>query len=186
MRKKHVVLAIAALTLVSLSGCHKDKPVQTEPAPLETIAPDDVQRAENDINDKLDDSTNNDLEIEGYLAGPDGKVLSGDEAIAYEEEMVYGIKHDDNKSETTSESEGDSAGGMADQNNTSNNETGSGTELKAETENGSETSAGEESRPDVDVASDQREFTAQEYEEMQKEIDEWTYQEAIKRMGRQQ
>lgn len=38
MRRNHIILILAALTLVCLSGCHKDKPVETQ-APLETIAP---------------------------------------------------------------------------------------------------------------------------------------------------
>lgn len=37
MKKKHLII-LAALTIYCLSGCHKDKPVETQ-APLETIAP---------------------------------------------------------------------------------------------------------------------------------------------------
>ena len=36
MKKRNVYLILGALTLTCLSGCHKDKPVETQ-APLETI-----------------------------------------------------------------------------------------------------------------------------------------------------
>lgn len=50
MRKKHLIL-LTALTLVCLSGCHKDKPVESQ-APLETIAPETTSET---ISDKLDE-----------------------------------------------------------------------------------------------------------------------------------
>ena len=57
MKKKHLII-LAALTLSCLSGCHKDKPVETQ-APLETIAPE--TQAES-TGDKLD-GTSADIEI---------------------------------------------------------------------------------------------------------------------------
>lgn len=50
MRKRHLII-LAALTLACLSGCHKDKPVETQ-APLETIAPETTSET---ISDKLDE-----------------------------------------------------------------------------------------------------------------------------------
>lgn len=50
MRKRHLII-LAALTLVCLSGCHKDKPVESQ-APLETIAPETTSET---ISDKLDE-----------------------------------------------------------------------------------------------------------------------------------
>ena len=38
MKKRHLITTIAALSILCLSGCHKDKPVESQ-APLETIAP---------------------------------------------------------------------------------------------------------------------------------------------------
>ncbi len=38
MKKRHLIITIAALSLLCLSGCHKDKPVESQ-APLETIQP---------------------------------------------------------------------------------------------------------------------------------------------------
>lgn len=50
MRKRHLII-LAALTLACLSGCHKDKPVESQ-APLETIAPETTSET---ISDKLDE-----------------------------------------------------------------------------------------------------------------------------------
>lgn len=50
MRKRHLII-LAALVLTCLSGCHKDKPVESQ-APLETIAPETTSET---ISDKLDE-----------------------------------------------------------------------------------------------------------------------------------
>lgn len=50
MRKRHLIILVA-LTLACLSGCHKDKPVESQ-APLETIAPETTSET---ISDKLDE-----------------------------------------------------------------------------------------------------------------------------------
>lgn len=69
MRKKQLFI-ITALALTCLSGCHKDKPVESQ-APLETIQPDTTSET---ISDKLDDQADT-LEIHGLAIDPDGKVL---------------------------------------------------------------------------------------------------------------
>lgn len=51
MKKRHLIITIAALSLLCLSGCHKDKPVESQ-APLETIAPETTSET---ISDKLDE-----------------------------------------------------------------------------------------------------------------------------------
>lgn len=51
MRKKNVYLILSLLVLACLSGCHKDKPVESQ-APLETIAPETTSET---ISDKLDE-----------------------------------------------------------------------------------------------------------------------------------
>lgn len=58
MGKKSLIFTIAALSLICLSGCHKDKPV-TKTEPLETIAPETQSET---ISDKLDE-TSADIEI---------------------------------------------------------------------------------------------------------------------------
>lgn len=150
MKKKHLII-LAALTLCCLSGCHKDKPVESQ-APLETIAPE--TKAES-TGDKLDE-TGAEIEIspiKNYTVTPDGKVLSGEEADEYVQKEILGLD-DESDSDSTESS-------------------GSENESEAETQTLSE----------EQIAADQRDFTPEEYEQMQKEIDDWTYQEALKRMG---
>lgn len=81
MKKKHLIITIAVLSILSLSGCHKDKPVESQ-APLETIAPETTAES---TGDKLDE-TSADIEIspiKNYTVTPDGNVLSGEEANEY-------------------------------------------------------------------------------------------------------
>ena len=89
MGKKSLIFTIAALSLICLSGCHKDKPV-TKTEPLETIAPETQSET---ISDKLDDTTA-DIEIspiKNYTVTPDGKVLSGEEANEYIQKEILGL-----------------------------------------------------------------------------------------------
>ena len=148
MRRNYIVLILAALTVCCLSGCHKDKPVESQ-APLETIAPE--TQAES-TGDKLDE-TSADIEIspiKNYTVTPDGKVLSGEEADEYIQKEILGLD-DESDSDSTESS-------------------GSENESEAETEN--------ETLSEEQIAADQQDFTPEEYEQMQKEIDDWTYQEA--------
>ena len=70
MKKRHLIL-LTALTLVCLSGCHKDKPVESQ-APLETIAPETTSET---ISDKLDDNSDSlDIQI-----SPEPKAVGIDE-----------------------------------------------------------------------------------------------------------
>ena len=71
MRKIHLIITIAALSILSLSGCHKDKPVESQ-APLETIAPETTSET---ISDKLDDNSDSlDIQI-----SPEPKAVGIDE-----------------------------------------------------------------------------------------------------------
>lgn len=152
MKKKHLII-LAALTISCLSGCHKDKPVESQ-APLETIAPETKSEP---TGDKLDE-TSADIEIspiKNYTVTPDGKVLSGEEADEYVQKEILGLD-DESDSDSTESS-------------------GSENESEAKTEN--------ETLSEEQIAADQQDFTPEEYEQMQKEIDDWTYQEALKRMG---
>jgi len=147
MKKKHLII-LAALAICCLSGCHKDKPVETQ-APLETIAPETKSES---TGDKLDE-TSADIEIspiKNYTVTPDGKVLSGEEADEYIQKEILGLS-DESGSDSTESS-------------------GSENESEAETEN--------ETLSEEQIAADQQDFTPEEYEQMQKEIDDWTYQEA--------
>lgn len=154
MKKKHLII-LAALAICCLSGCHKDKPVETQ-APLETIAPETKSES---TGDKLDE-TSADIEIspiKNYTVTPDGKVLSGEEADEYVQKEILGLDAESDSDSTES--------------------SGSENESVAEAETENETLSEEQ------IAADQQDFTPEEYEQMQKEIDDWTYQEALKRMG---
>lgn len=71
MKKRHLVITIAALSILCLSGCHKDKPVETQ-VPLETIAPETTSET---ISDKLDDNSDSlDIQI-----SPEPKAVGIDE-----------------------------------------------------------------------------------------------------------
>lgn len=148
MRRNHIVLILVALAICCLSGCHKDKPVESQ-APLETIAPE--TKAES-TGDKLDE-TSADIEIspiKNYTVTPDGKVLSGEEADEYVQKEILGL--DDERDSDSTES------------------SGSENESEAKTEN--------ETLSEEQIAADQQDFTPEEYEQMQKEIDDWTKERA--------
>lgn len=150
MRRNHIVLILVALAICCLSGCHKDKPVESQ-SPLETIAPE--TKAES-TGDKLDE-TSADIEIspiKNYTVTPDGKVLSGEEADEYIQKEILGLS-DESGSDSTESS-------------------GSENESVAEAETENETLSEEQ------IAADQRDFTPEEYEQMQKEIDDWTKERA--------
>lgn len=149
MKKKRLIILVA-LTLCCLSGCHKDKPVESQ-APLETIAPETTSES---TGDKLDE-TIADIEIspiKNYTVTPDGKVLSGEEADKYIQKEILGLS-DESDSDSTESS-------------------GSENESVAEAETENETLSEEQ------IAADQRDFTPEEYEQMQKEIDDWTRERA--------
>lgn len=82
MRKKQLFIILAALSISSLTGCHKDKTDPTEPTPLETIQPDTVSET---ISDKLDDPDTYKVPEAVYII--DGKELTEDEYKAYEESL---------------------------------------------------------------------------------------------------
>lgn len=185
MKKRHLILILSAVALASLSGCTKDKP--TEPAPLETIAPDIDTSEGDDLNDKLDDTSAPDLDISSYVVGPNGEKLTGDEAIAYEEEMLYGKSSESSTSESGETLESGSLTESQDGTGESASQSEDGSQDINESTGDSLTESTSQSEPvTVDVASDQRDLTDDEYQQLQNEIDEWTYQEALKRMGIQQ
>ena len=180
MKKRNVYIILGALTLICLSGCHKDKPIETQ-APLETIAPDKPSET---ISDKLDE-TAPDLDIkemQGHMVTPDGEVLSGKEADEYMMKEVWGIDVSDTSDTEENSSSDTSSSSEKNEESVDNNTETESKNATLESESLAETPTLSEE----EIAEDQRDFTDDEYEQMQKEIDEWTYQEAIKRMGGQQ
>lgn len=94
MKKRHLIITIAALSILCLSGCHKDKPVESQ-APLETIAPETTSET---ISDKLDDDSDSlDIGLEAETLGDDAVVLGFETEASTESSST--------DSETTSESE---------------------------------------------------------------------------------
>lgn len=154
MRKKQLLFTLAALTILSLSGCHKDKPV-TKTEPLETIAPETQSET---ISDKLDDTADT-LEIHGLAIDPDGNVISEqelDEILAGE---VENSASENNESQSDNSSETDEQGATA-----GSSESSSETEMPTLSEE--------------DLAKDRVDITPEQYQEIQDEIDEWTIKQA--------
>lgn len=77
MGKKSLIFTIAALSLICLSGCHKDKPV-TKTEPLETIAPDKPSET---ISDKLDEAPTLSIEEAPESLSEDALVIGYDTKI---------------------------------------------------------------------------------------------------------
>lgn len=116
MKKKHLVITVAALSILCLSGCHKDKPVESQ-APLETIQPDTTSET---ISDKLGEdqtlsieeapeSLSEDALVIGYDTGIDKSEISNDETDTSESESLTdteeSAKDNSSNSETSSASE---------------------------------------------------------------------------------
>lgn len=76
MRKKQLFI-ITALALTCLSGCHKDKPVESQ-APLETIQPDTTSET---ISDKLDEAPTLSIEEAPESLSEDALVIGYDTKI---------------------------------------------------------------------------------------------------------
>lgn len=115
MKKRHLVITIAALSILCLSGCHKDKPVESQ-APLETIQPDTSSET---ISDKLGEaptlsieeapeSLSEDALVIGYDTEIDKSEVSTSESESLTEsisETEESAKDNSNNSETSSASE---------------------------------------------------------------------------------
>lgn len=115
MKKRHLIVTIAALSILCLSGCHKDKPVESQ-APLETIQPDTTSET---ISDKLGEdqtlsieespeSLSEDALVIGYDTGIDKSEVSASESESLTEsisETEESAKNNSNNSENSSASE---------------------------------------------------------------------------------
>lgn len=111
MRRNHIVLILTALTLVCLSGCHKDKPVESQ-APLETIQPDTTSET---ISDKLGEDQTLSIEEAPESLSKDALVIGYDTEIDKSEvstsesesltETAESAENSTNHTETSSVSE---------------------------------------------------------------------------------
>ena len=158
MGKKSLIFTIAALSLICLSGCHKDKPV-TKTEPLETIAPETQSET---ISDKLDDQADT-LEIHGLAIDPDGNVISEQELDKILAGEVESSASENNESQSDNSSETDEQGATA-----GSSESSSETEMSTLSEE--------------DLAKDRVDITPKQYQEIQDSIDEWTNKEADENM----
>ena len=116
MKKRHLIITIAALSILCLSGCHKDKPVESQ-APLETIAPETTSET---ISDKLGEdqtlsieeapeSLSEDALVIGYDTEIDKSEVSNDVTNTLESESLTeteeSTENSTNNTETSSEKE---------------------------------------------------------------------------------
>ena len=116
MKKRHLIITIAALSLLCLSGCHKDKPVESQ-SQLETIQPDASSET---ISDKLGEASTLSIEeapeslsedalVIGYDTEIDKSEISNDDTDTSESESLTeteeSAKDNSNNSETSSASE---------------------------------------------------------------------------------
>ena len=109
--KKMVIITVSILTLSCLSGCHKDKPVESQ-APLETIQPDTTSET---ISDKLGEA-------------PTLSIEEAPESLS-EDALVIGYDTEIDKSEVSaSESESLTDTEESAENSTNNSETSSASE----------------------------------------------------------
>ena len=85
MKRRTLILCLLTLTILSLSGCTKDKLEEPTSPTLEVIEPETSET----ISDKLDDNTASDFVIgtvEAIVVGEDGQALSESEAAILESE----------------------------------------------------------------------------------------------------
>lgn len=162
---------LLTLTIFSLSGCKKEE-APVESSSLEVIEPETSET----ITDKLEE-TEEAFEIQSYYIAPDGSVVSAEEMDAIDESIRY-----ENSPMLQS--------GLADEEQDQleeNADKSSGIESSAssESETGSENSADELetslSESEAEEARN-RDFTDEEYQSIQNDIDEWTNAEAQERM----
>ena len=159
MKKRNLIITLAALSILCLSGCHKDKPVETQ-APLETIAPETQSET---ISDKLDE-TEASLELHGVALAPDGSVVSEAELDQILESMEADEQSSASSDNTNQASENPENNVNGDVNSSENQEginTSEPTTLSEE-----------------DLAEDRQDITPEEYQKLQDEIDDWTNKEA--------
>lgn len=115
MKKRHLVITIAALSILCLSGCHKDKPVESQ-APLETIQPDTTSET---ISDKLGEDQTLSIEEAPESLSEDALVIGYDTEI---DKSEVSASESESLTESISETE-ESA-----ENSTNNTETSSASE----------------------------------------------------------
>lgn len=172
MKTRALVFLLVALLIGCLSGCTKDKPEEPTSTTLEVIEPETSET----IADKLDETASS-FEIQGYYIAPDGSVVSAEEMDAIDESIRY--ENSPMLQSSLVDEEQDQLEENADKS--------SGIESSASTESeaGSE---GSIDKPETSLSESEaeearnRDFTDEEYQSIQNDIDEWTNTEAQERM----
>lgn len=169
MKTRALVFLLVALLIGCLSGCTKDKPEEPTSTTLEVIEPETSET----IADKLDETASS-FEIQGYYIAPDGSVVSAeemdaiDESIRYENSPMLQNSLADEEQDQPKENEDKS----------SNVESSASSESETGSENSIDKSETSLSESEAEEARN-RDFTDEEYQSIQNDIDEWTLQQAI-------
>ncbi len=172
MDKRTLLFLLLALVL-SLSGCTKDKPEEPTSPTLEVIEPDTSET----IADKLPESTAEAFEIQSYYIAPDDSVISAEEMDALEESIRY--ENSPVLQNSLSDEEQDQP--KENEDKSSNVESSASSESETGSENSADELETSLSESEAEEARN-RDFTDEEYQSIQNDIDEWTNTEAQERM----
>lgn len=171
MKKRTLLFLLLALVL-SLSGCTKDKPEELTSPALEAIEPETSETIAENL-----DETAEAFEIQSYYIAPDGSVVSAEEMDAIEESIRYENSPmlQDGLSDEEQDQPKENEDKSSDVESSASSESETGSENSAdELETSLSESEAEEAR--------NRDFTDEEYQSIQNDIDEWTNTEAQERM----
>lgn len=169
MKTRALVFLLVALLIGCLSGCTKDKPEEPTSTTLEVIEPETSET----IADKLDETVSS-FEIQGYYIAPDGSVVSAEEMDAIDESIRY--ENSPMLQSSLVDEEQDQLEENADKSS------GIESSASSESETGSENSI---DKPETSLSESEaeearnRDFTDEEYQSIQNDIDDWTLQQAI-------
>lgn len=169
MKTRALVFLLLALLIGCLSGCTKDKPEEPTSPALEVIEPETSET----IADKLDE-TAADFEIQSYYIAPDGSVISAEEMDALEESIRY--ENSPVLQNSLSDEEQDQP--KENEDKSSNVESSASSESETGSENSADELETSLSESEAEEARN-RDFTDEEYQSIQNDIDEWTLQQAI-------
>lgn len=169
MKTRTLLFLLLALLIGCLSGCTKDKPEETTAPTLEVIEPETSET----IADKLDE-TAADFEIQSYYIAPDGSIISAEEMDALEESIRY--ENSPVLQNSLADEEQDQLEENADK--SSGIESSASSESETCSENSIDELETSLSESEAEEARN-RDFTDEEYQSIQNDIDEWTLQQAI-------
>ena len=169
MKTRTLLFLLLALLIGCLSGCTKDKPEETTAPTLEVIEPETSET----IADKLDE-TAADFEIQSYYIAPDGSIISAEEMDALEESIRY--ENSPVLQNSLADEEQDQP--KENEDKSSNVESSASSESETGSENSIDKSETSLSESEAEEARN-RDFTDEEYQSIQNDIDEWTLQQAM-------